>query len=66
MWQIMLRVHLQYHYQYMTKFKYVFYTAIIRQIACIFLNNCNKVILLLQSQVVTRKYAVHGCHYLVY
>ncbi len=29
-WQIMHRVHLQYLYQYMTKFKSVFFTGIIR------------------------------------
>ncbi len=32
MWQIMHRVHLQYLYQYMTKFKSAFFCEIIRQI----------------------------------
>ncbi len=38
MGQIMHREHLQYLYQYMTKFKSGFFTAIIRQISYIFLN----------------------------
>ncbi len=38
MWQIIHRVHLQYLYQYMTKFKSVFFKAIIRQMAYTFLN----------------------------
>ncbi len=38
MWQIMHRVHLQYLYQYMTKFKSVFFFEIIRQRSYKFLN----------------------------
>ncbi len=38
MWQIMHGVHQQYLYQYITIFKSVFYTEIIRQISYIFRN----------------------------
>ncbi len=38
MWQIMHRVHLQYLYQYMTKFKSFFFIEITGQISYTFLN----------------------------